>query len=185
MASRKTTTRPAPDLTSAGTTGVALYLRISTDEDHQPFSLGSRSAPRKPASPPSSPATGLGTGQTYTDQFSGAYAERSALQQALRDARLGLYDTLCSSTRSIASPGRSRCSSGSWKNSTRSASFPLSHRTDRHLYGDRTNAHPAPRSLRRVRTGHDHRPCRRRHGAKGGPRRRGYGIRSRDATVSP
>ena len=42
MASRKTTTRPAPDLTAGGTTRVALYLRISTDEDHQPFSLGAQ-----------------------------------------------------------------------------------------------------------------------------------------------
>jgi hypothetical protein len=45
MASRKTTTRPAPNLTTAGTTGVALYLRISTDEDHQPFSLGAQENP--------------------------------------------------------------------------------------------------------------------------------------------
>jgi site-specific DNA recombinase len=32
--------------------------------------------------------------KTYTDQFSGAYAERPALQEALRDARLGRFDIL-------------------------------------------------------------------------------------------
>ena len=32
--------------------------------------------------------------KTYTDQFSGAYSERPGLTEALRDARLGLYDTL-------------------------------------------------------------------------------------------
>jgi hypothetical protein len=30
------------DLTTAGATRVALYLRISTDEDHQPLSLGAQ-----------------------------------------------------------------------------------------------------------------------------------------------
>jgi site-specific DNA recombinase len=91
MASRKTTTRPAPDLTAGGTTRVALYLRISTDEDHQPFSLGAQET-RLAAFVTSQP--GWEQVKTYTDQFSGAYAERPALQQALRDARLGLYDTL-------------------------------------------------------------------------------------------
>src|SRR6266511_43445 len=32
--------------------------------------------------------------RTYVDQTSGAYAERPALSEALRDARLGLYDVL-------------------------------------------------------------------------------------------
>jgi len=60
MASRKTTSRPAPDLTAGGTTRVALYLRISTDEDHQPFSLG---APGDPPRRLRHKPTGLGTGQ--------------------------------------------------------------------------------------------------------------------------
>ncbi|MGH8994418.1 MAG: recombinase family protein, partial [Acidimicrobiales bacterium] len=91
MASRKTTTRPAPDLTTAGTTRVALYLRISTDEEHQPFSLSAQEH-RLAAFVSSQP--GWEHVKTYTDQFSGAYLERPALQQALLDARLGLYDTL-------------------------------------------------------------------------------------------
>ncbi len=70
---------------------VACYLRISTDEEHQPFSLGAQET-RLGAFVASQP--GWEHVKTYTDQYSGAYAERPALTQALRDARLGRYDIL-------------------------------------------------------------------------------------------
>jgi site-specific DNA recombinase len=91
MATRKTPTRLAPDLLGAGGTRVALYLRISTDEDHQPFSLSAQEH-RLTAFVASQP--GWEHAKTYTDQFSGAYSERPGLAEALRDARFGLYDTL-------------------------------------------------------------------------------------------
>ncbi len=86
--------RPAPAATvtaGAGTIRVACYLRISTDEEHQPFSLGAQET-RLAAFVASQP--GWEQVKTYTDQFSGAYAERPALTDALRDARLGRYDIL-------------------------------------------------------------------------------------------
>jgi site-specific DNA recombinase len=93
-----TTTRrrgaPAPPASlkaGGGVTRVACYLQISTDENHQPFSLGAQES-RLGAFVASQP--GWEQVKTYTDQFSGAYAERPALDQALRDARLGRYDIL-------------------------------------------------------------------------------------------
>ena len=91
MTSRKTTTRPVANLATKAATRVALYLRISTDEEHQPFSLSAQEH-RLAAFVTTQP--GWEHVKTYTDQFSGAYAERPALQQALSDARLGLYDIL-------------------------------------------------------------------------------------------
>ena len=93
-----TTTTPRPSSVPAATLGtgpgpirVACYLRISTDEEHQPFSLGAQET-RLGAFVTSQP--GWEHVKTYTDQFSGAYAERPALTDALRDARLGRYDIL-------------------------------------------------------------------------------------------
>jgi site-specific DNA recombinase len=86
--------RPAPATTlaaGAGSVRVACYLRISTDEEHQPFSLGAQET-RLAAFVASQP--GWEQVKTYTDQFSGAYAQRPALTDALRDARLGRYDIL-------------------------------------------------------------------------------------------
>jgi len=81
----------AAEKLGAGPTRVACYLRISTDEEHQPFSLGAQEA-RLAAFVASQPA--WEHVKTYTDQFSGASAERPALAEALRDARLGRYDVL-------------------------------------------------------------------------------------------
>lgn len=70
---------------------VATYIRISTDEDHQPFSLD---AQRQRLGAFISSQPGWTHVHTYSDQMSGAYAERPGLTEALRDARLGLYDVL-------------------------------------------------------------------------------------------
>src|SRR5947209_1290028 len=76
---------------SEPTMRVALYLRISTDEEHQPFSLDAQEY-RLNAFVPTQP--GWTHARTYVDQTSGAYVERPGLSDALRDARLGLYDVL-------------------------------------------------------------------------------------------
>jgi site-specific DNA recombinase len=71
---------------------VAIYLRISTDEEHQPFSLEAQEH-RLRAFIESQPGWCLAR-EPYVDQMSGAKIERPALQRALRDASLGLYDVL-------------------------------------------------------------------------------------------
>ena len=91
---RRRSPGPPPAATlraGGGAVRVACYLRISTDEEHQPFSLGAQET-RLGAFIASQP--GWEHAKNYTDQFSGAYAERPALDQALRDARLGRYDIL-------------------------------------------------------------------------------------------
>jgi len=70
---------------------VGIYLRRSTDDEHQPFSIGAQE-------------TALGsyvTTQpgwtlvaTFTDDASGATTDRPGLQQALRAARAGRFDIL-------------------------------------------------------------------------------------------
>lgn len=90
-----TTRRTRPVTTSSESKNqpirVACYLRISTDEDHQPFSLGAQETRLRSfvASQP-----GWQHVKTYIDQFSGAYSERPAITEGLRDARLGRYDIL-------------------------------------------------------------------------------------------
>jgi site-specific DNA recombinase len=73
------------------TVRVGLYLRISTDEEHQPFSLEAQEH-RLLAFISSQP--GWSHAGTYRDQISGAKADRPALSRALRDAQLGRFDTL-------------------------------------------------------------------------------------------
>ena len=92
---RKTARRYAAQTNGNGSGGevrVALYLRISTDEEHQPFSLEAQEH-RLRAFVESQPGWVLAR-SPYVDQMSGAKIERPALQRALRDASLGLYDVL-------------------------------------------------------------------------------------------
>lgn len=71
---------------------VAVYLRISTDEENQPFSLDAQEH-RLRAFIESQPGWVLAR-KPYVDQQSGAYIDRPGLQRALRDAGLGLFDVL-------------------------------------------------------------------------------------------
>jgi site-specific DNA recombinase len=75
-----------------GEVRVAIYLRISTDEEHQPFSLEAQEH-RLRAFIESQPGWTLAR-KPYVDQMSGAYIDRPQLQKALRDGELGLYDVL-------------------------------------------------------------------------------------------
>jgi site-specific DNA recombinase len=68
-----------------------LYTRISTDEDHQPYSLEAQ-ADRLDAYVRSQ--GDWTTFRLYSDQMTGTVLERPALQRALSDARKGRFDLL-------------------------------------------------------------------------------------------
>jgi len=70
---------------------VATYTRISTDEDHQPYSLEAQ-AERLGAYVKSQPDWELT--RRFTDQASGASTERPGLKRALAEARAGRFDLL-------------------------------------------------------------------------------------------
>ena len=70
---------------------VATYTRISTDEDHQPYSLEAQ-AERLAAYVKSQPDWELT--HRFSDQASGAATERPELKRALAEARAGRFDLL-------------------------------------------------------------------------------------------
>lgn len=70
---------------------VATYTRISTDEDHQPFSLASQ-AERLEAYAKSQ--DGWRIVRSFSDQASGATLDRLGLQQALGEGAAGVYELL-------------------------------------------------------------------------------------------
>jgi site-specific DNA recombinase len=75
----------------AGPRRIAIYLRRSTDDEHQPFSITAQEAALTSyvASQPGWTLT-----ITYSDDASGATTNRPELQRALRDARASRYDVL-------------------------------------------------------------------------------------------
>ena len=92
MAKKARTKRVAQQIGEDATRRVAIYIRRSTDEDHQPFSLEAQETKLRAfvASQP-------GDWQIvaiYSDDASGATTNRPELQKALRAARAGLFDTL-------------------------------------------------------------------------------------------
>ena len=70
---------------------VAIYRRISTDEERQPFSLDAQQE-RLAAYIAVQPGWVLT--RSYSDRMSGKRLDRPGLQQALHDARTGRYDLL-------------------------------------------------------------------------------------------
>jgi site-specific DNA recombinase len=70
---------------------IATYTRISTDEDHQPYSLSAQAA-RLGAYITSQPGWELA--REFTDQMSGATLERPGLESALREAKAKRFDLL-------------------------------------------------------------------------------------------
>ena len=70
---------------------IATYTRISTDEDHQPYSLSAQ-AERLASYIKSQPGWELG--HQFTDQMSGATLERPGLQSALSEAKAKRFDLL-------------------------------------------------------------------------------------------
>src|SRR6266540_6572924 len=76
---------------SKTTLRVGLYTRISTDEDHQPYSLEAQAD--RLASYVASQDNWF-TFRLYTDQMTGTLLERPGLQRALADAKKGRFDLL-------------------------------------------------------------------------------------------
>ena len=76
---------------SSGPIRVATYTRISTDEEHQPFSLEAQ-ADRLDSYVRSQ--EGWEVVNRFTDQMSGSTVDRPQLQRTLADARLGRFDLL-------------------------------------------------------------------------------------------
>ena len=69
---------------------VAVYSRISTDEAHQPWSLGAQDERLEAYCQ----SQGWSIVASYTDQGSGATLERPQLKRAIADARAGRFDVL-------------------------------------------------------------------------------------------
>jgi site-specific DNA recombinase len=70
---------------------VATYTRISTDEDHQPFSLG---AQEERLETYARSQDGWRIVRRFSDQASGATLDRTGLQQVLAEAHAGVYELL-------------------------------------------------------------------------------------------
>jgi len=86
---RRTTTKQTHQ--PEATMRIATYTRISTDEDHQPYSL---EAQEKRLGAFVQSQDGWELTRSYTDQMTGSKLERPDLQRALADARLGRFDLL-------------------------------------------------------------------------------------------
>ena len=85
--------RPATGFgdTPAGPRRVAIYLRRSTDDEHQPFSINAQETALRSYVTTQPDWTLVAT---FTDDASGATTDRPGLQQALRAARAGRFDVL-------------------------------------------------------------------------------------------
>ena len=70
---------------------VATYTRISTDEEHQPYSL---EAQAERLGKYIASQDGWELARTFTDERSGATLDRPALQRALQEAKAGRFDLL-------------------------------------------------------------------------------------------
>ncbi len=84
---KKSKSRPIEERASR----IALYTRISTDEEHQPYSLGAQ-ADRLESYVKSQ--DGWQIWRRYEDQMTGTVLDRPGLQAALEDARRGKFDLL-------------------------------------------------------------------------------------------
>ena len=89
---RRTRTRVGVGDTPTSARRVALYLRRSTDDEHQPFSIDAQLAALT-SYVDSQPGWILAV-EPFTDDASGATTERPGLQRALRAAKAGRYEIL-------------------------------------------------------------------------------------------
>ncbi len=69
----------------------ATYTRISTDEDHQPYSLEAQAARLESYV---GSQDGWTLARSFSDQLSGATLERPGLRRALQEAKVGRFDLL-------------------------------------------------------------------------------------------
>ncbi len=91
MARRATTRAVAQAAENTGGLRVAIYIRRSTDEEHQPFTLEAQQT-KLGAYITSQPGWYLVA--VYSDDASGAKLDRPGLRDALSDARAGRFDIL-------------------------------------------------------------------------------------------
>jgi DNA invertase Pin-like site-specific DNA recombinase len=87
---RRATARAVALAAEAGVR-VAVYIRRSTDEEHQPFSLEAQESKLRAYI---TPQPGWGLVATFGDDASGATLERPGLRKALAAARAGRFDVL-------------------------------------------------------------------------------------------
>src|SRR5512142_2739194 len=92
MARSTRTRRVATRAADTDTHRVGIYIRRSTDEEHQPFSLEAQEHKLR-AFVASQPGT-WHIVAVYSDDASGATLDRPQLTRALQDAKLGRFDTL-------------------------------------------------------------------------------------------
>jgi site-specific DNA recombinase len=126
---------------------VAIYLRRSTDGDHQPFSPEAQETKLRAfvASQP-------GDWQivaVYSDDASGATTDRPELQKALRAACAGLFDTLLVYRVDRFSRSLRDLTGLLDELADAQVVFRLRHRTVRHRHPDRPDAGPDARRVRR------------------------------------
>jgi site-specific DNA recombinase len=92
MARKTRSRRMAAAAAGDGPHRVAIYIRRSTDDEHQPFSLEAQETKLR-AFVVSQPGEWQVV-DVYSDDASGATLDRPQLTRALRDAKRGRYDTL-------------------------------------------------------------------------------------------
>src|SRR3954451_7751698 len=92
MARKTRTAHRIRQIEEAFTRRIAIYLRRSTDEDNQPYSLEAQEAKLR-AFVESQPGDWQIV-RVYSDDASGATTDREDLQKMLRAARAGMFDTL-------------------------------------------------------------------------------------------
>ena len=143
---------------------VATYTRISTDEDHQPYSL---EAQAERLGNYVASQDGWELIRRFSDQASGATTERPGLQRALSGSqgqslrpapRLPGGPIRSLGAGSGPAPRRTRCRRGR---------VPLGHRALRHHHAGGEDDGPDARRLSRVRASHDCRPGDHGHGTQG------------------
>ncbi len=132
---------------------MATYTRISTDEDHQPYSL---EAQAERLGNYVASQDGWELVRKFTDQASGATTERPGLQRALSEAKAHRFDMLlvyrvdryAGSVRAGPTTGRADPAGVGFRSATEPFDTPRR----------RANDGPDARGLRRVRARHDGRP---------------------------
>ncbi len=92
MAKKTRSTHRIRQIEEAFTRRIAIYIRRSTDEDNQPYSLEAQETKLR-AFVESQPGDWQIV-KVYSDDASGATTDREALQKMLRAARAGLFDTV-------------------------------------------------------------------------------------------
>jgi site-specific DNA recombinase len=165
---RKKPTRRLETITPDTIIRVAIYIRRSTDDEHQPYSLEAQ-LQKLTAFVASQP--GWKITLTFSDDASGATLDRPGLAKALAAARAGRYDLLLvyrldrfsRRIRDLATLIDDLDAAG--------VAFRSATRTLRHHQPRRQAVHADARRVRRIRTGSHHRPGHRRHGTQSRQRR--------------